>query len=172
MRELLKTSFPSVFSARVKFYPHCTDVETEAEKCLAKCINCPSGLQYPGLPHQQGVWPTLSIFINSFNSLYRALQIQWESPPAPAPGHPQSWGRDWQGSTGQLVLEVSAGCSGDPEDAVAGATWTGWGHDGKEGLRGFVDSSRTEDLIKHNFQKGKIMTSYTQKKLMCVKDFL
>ena len=35
-----------------------------------------------------------------------------------------------------------------------------WGHDGKEGLRGFVDSSRTKDLIKCNFQKGKIMTSY------------
>ena len=32
MQELLKTSFPSVFSARGKFYPHCTDVETEAEK--------------------------------------------------------------------------------------------------------------------------------------------
>lgn len=47
-------------------------METEAEKCLAKYINCPSGLQYPGLPHQQGVWPTLSIFINSFNSLYGA----------------------------------------------------------------------------------------------------
>lgn len=77
---------------------------------------------YTGLSHQQGLWSTLSIFINSFNSIYQALQIV-RIRPSPGSRALPVWRERLAGKhTGQFVLEVSAGGSGDPEDAVAGAT--------------------------------------------------